>query len=821
MKYTVAQLGEMMEATLLQAVEMEAVVRQVVFDSRRVDFPKTSIFFAFKSIRNDGHQYIADLYHLGVRHFVLAREMDLTAFPKANFLLVSDPLHALQAFAIQHRATFDLAVIGITGSNGKTIIKEWLFQLLHDDYDLVRSPRSFNSQIGVPLSVLQIAVSHELAIFEAGISKVGEMARLAPIVDCSIGIFTNIGQAHDEGFEHINQKIQEKLILFKHCKTLIFCKDHLAISKAVHQLEGPRLISWSKHQEADLRILEDTKRSSGIRQIRASYQGRIVLTDIPFSDPASVENAIHCWLTLLVLEIPLNVIQKRMAKLDAIPMRLDLKSGINGSTIINDSYNSDLTSLSFALHFLEQQSGQLSRTVILSDIFQSGQSSTALYKEVAQLLKDKSISRIIGIGKAIQVLEQMYPKARHEYYPSTTAFLKQLATNNFQKEIILLKGARHFEFEKIAHRLAHKSHNTRLEIDLDALRHNLNTFKQIIQPKTKVMVMIKAAAYGSGSDEVGRLLQSQQVDYLAVAYADEGVALRNAGIKLPIMVLNPEKATFDIMLRHQLEPEIYSLPLLKQLIDYLSPDQNINIHLKLDTGMHRLGFEAKDIGQLNQQLRQYPNLNVCSIFSHLAASDEALHDGFTTAQFQLFQDLYEQISQTLPYRPIRHLLNSSGIIRFPQYQMDMVRLGIGIYGIDVNGLLKDQLLPVLSLKARISQIKTVAQGETIGYSRRGKALSKLRIATISIGYADGLLRKAGNGQYAVLIQGKAAKIIGNVCMDMTMIDISHIPEASEGDEVVVFGKEHPVKQLAACYDSLIYEVFTGISERVKRVYFQE
>jgi len=821
MKYTVDSIAEIIGAERLQVAAINQEIRQVVFDSRRVDFPKTSIFFAFESSRNDGHQYIQDLYNLGLIHFVVSKTIDITAFPKANFLLVPNTLIALQQLAKHHHSQFNIPVIGITGSNGKTIIKEWLFQLLHEDYKIVRSPRSFNSQLGVPISILQMATQHELGIFEAGISKLGEMTNLQAIVDCSIGIFTNIGQAHDEGFENIHQKIQEKLILFKHCKKILFCKDHSAIAQAITKLQGPEKVSWSRNEEADLRILEEKKISTGKKQITASFKGKTIVTSIPFSDPASTENAIHCWLTLLILGLPFEIIKKRMSKLDAIPMRLDLKSGINGCTLINDSYNSDLTSLSFALNFMEQQSGAFPRTVILSDIFQSGQSSSLLYQKVAQLLRDKSISRVIGIGQDIQLLKQYYPDIKQTYYPHTSDFLEQFKVSDFQQEIILLKGARCFEFEKIAIRLAHKNHNTRLEIDLDALRHNLNTFKQLLQPETKLMVMIKAAAYGSGSDEVGRLLQFQQVDYLAVAYADEGVELRKAGVKLPIMVLNPEKATFDIILRYRLEPEIYSLPLLRQLLDYLPPEQALSIHLKIDTGMHRLGFETADIEQLNSLLRQNPQLKVNSIFSHLAASDEAIHDGFTTQQFQLFEQLYQQINQALPYRPLRHILNSSGIIRFPQYQMEMVRLGIGIYGIDVNKVLQDKLLPVLSLKASISQIKTVAKGETIGYSRRGKATSAMRIATISIGYADGLLRKAGNGNYSVLIHGKPAAIIGNVCMDMTMIDISHISEASEGDEVIIFGKEHPVAQLATCYESLIYEVFTGISERVKRVYFQE
>ncbi len=821
MNYSPRHIAEIIGAKMLNKKIVDYNIQHVVFDSRKADFPIDSIFFAFKSSRNNGHTFIKDLYKKGVRNFLVSEKISRNKFPKSNFFFVENTLAALQALAIHHRKKFDIPIIGITGSNGKTIVKEWLFQLLKDDYSIVRSPRSFNSQLGVPLSVLPLKKEHSLGIFEAGISTTQEMKKLQPIIDCSIGVFTNIGQAHSEGFKNNSQKIKEKIKLFKNTKTIIFCKDHHSINKALSALKNKALFSWSRSQTSDLQILKEEKVAKYIHRITARFKKKKIQIDIPFFDAASVENAIHCWLVLLVLDLDQQKIRSRMSGLSNLDMRLELKSGINDSTLINDSYNSDLTSLATALNFMEQQSGTLSKTVILSDILQSGKTAKTLYQEVAQLLHEKKISKCIGIGKSIQKLDHLFKGDEKYFYKTTEAFLAKYHPEDFQKEIILLKGARHFEFEKIANHLTRKSHNTRLEVNLNALTNNLNVFKKRLKGKTKLMVMIKAAAYGSGSDEVARLLQYQKVDYFAVAYADEGVELRKAGINVPIMVLNPETATFDLMLRYDLEPEIYSIHLLQQFLKHLSPKQASLIHIKLDTGMHRLGFEEKDLDQLISILHQNPTIKLGSIFSHLAASDESKHDTFSHQQLSLFKKMYRYISKKIGYRPQRHILNSSGIIRFPQYHFDMVRLGIGMYGIDGSNMLEKELETVLTLKASISQIKSVKKDETIGYGRKGSSRKDIQIATVSIGYADGLLRKAGNGRYSVLIHGKKAPIIGNVCMDMTMVDISKIPEAKEGDEVIIFGKDHPVESLAKCYNSLTYEVFTGISERVKRVYFQD
>ncbi len=822
MSYSIKDIVQILDARLLNPMQTAYEIEHLLLDSRQVIFPKTALFFALKGQRQDGHQYIANLFDKGVRNFIISSTLDSNLYPEANFILVENTLASLQKLATHHRRQFALKTIGITGSNGKTIIKEWLFHLLTNDYKIVRSPKSYNSQIGVPLSVWQIKEGHQLGIFEAGISEMDEMKKLAPIIDCEIGIFTNIGDAHDEGFPDMEEKIRQKLQLFQHTSTLIYNKDSSILDQTISEHFNGECLTWSTSKKADFQIkkIESTEHSTTIEGV---FHNQKIKFTIPFSDQASIENSIHCYTCLLHLGIAPKTIEKRIKKLEPVAMRLEQKAGINNCTLINDSYNSDLQSLTIALHFLDQQSSEQKRTLILSDILQSGQNPVKLYQEVADLLKEKNINRLIGIGPDISLLEKKLPaNFKTEFYKNTTDFLAKISNTDFQNEVILLKGARQFQFEHIANRLARKAHKTVLEIDLNALLHNLNVYSQQLQNKTKMMVMVKAAAYGSGSYEIAKLLEFHQVDYLSVAYADEGVELRKAGIQLPIMVLNPEEATFDAFFRYQLEPEIYSIQLLKHFLAQMPKNtKDFPIHLKLDTGMNRLGFTQKDLPQLLKILQKNSHVKVQSIFSHLAASEEAIHDGFSEQQVQKFQELYQSISHTLQYSPDRHILNSSGIARFPQYQMEMVRLGIGLYGIDTSEQLSEQLKVVHTLKATISQIKEVHAGQTIGYGRKGKVSKKMRSATISIGYADGLLRKAGNGRYHFNLHQQKAPIIGNVCMDMCMIDVSQIPQANEGDEVIIFGKDMPVTELAKCFETIVYEVFTGISERVKRVYFQE
>lgn len=824
MTYSIPEIADIIGARILQSGEVAQPIEHLLIDSRQVIFPATSLFFALRGARQDGHDFVEALYRQGVRSFVISQSVAVGKFPEANLLKVENPHQALQILAAHRRRQFSIPVIGITGSNGKTIVKEWLFQLMAPDKRIVRSPKSFNSQVGVPLSVWQMQPEHELAIFEAGISRKGEMAKLAPIICPTVGIFTNIGAAHSEGFASTEEKIREKIRLFDEAETVIFCLDNQEVTKAFEEkLSSKKWFTWSRqHTQANLQIVQ-VKSLTTRTEIHGIFKGSLIEITIPFSDAASTENAIHCWATMLFFGYENAIIAERIAHLEPVAMRLEMKAGIHNCLIINDSYNSDLSSFKIALDFMVQQSAHPTRTIILSDILQSGLPQQELYRTVANLLSEKNVARLIGIGNEVKALREFLPeKTGQQFFRSTEEFLQNFDFQTFTNETILLKGARHFEFEKIANRLALKVHNTTLEINLDALKHNLNVFARHLLPGVKMMVMVKAGGYGSGSAEVGRLLEFQNADYLGVAYADEGIELRKAGIRLPIMVLNPEEATFDALFRYSLEPEMYNLRILKAFIASI-PDsgEEAPIHIKLDTGMHRLGFEPTDLQALAESLQSEPRLKVRSVFSHLAASEAAEHDGFTKQQFDNFQKMYEPLAAALGYRPLRHIVNSAGIVRFPQCQMDMVRLGIGLYGVDVPGTLKDQLQVVHTLKATISQIKNLPKGETVGYGRRGKVESPMRIATISIGYADGLLRAAGNGRFSVLIRGKRAPIVGSVCMDMTMVDITQIPAAEEGDEVIIFGAEPTVEELAKCYGSIAYEVFTGIAGRVKRVYFQE
>ncbi len=820
MIYSIQQIVEITEGKPLNLPLIETQIERLLFDSRHLVFPNRTLFFAFKSKRQDGHHFIKELYRQGVRNFIVTQNFNSAAFPSANFILVEDSVRALQQLAVFHRRQFSLKTIGITGSNGKTIIKEWLYQLLHTDFQIIRNPGSYNSQIGVPLSVWQIEEEHNLGIFEAGISKVGEMEKIAPVIDCEMGIFTNIGEAHSEGFDSKEEKINEKLKLFDQTETIVYCRDNEIVDIVFQKIKNKKLVSWSQKKEADLRIIAISKKEKA-SEITIAFQLNRFAFSIPFTDSASIENAIHCCAIMLLLKVPIAKIQKGMPKLEPVSMRLEVKEGINGCTIINDSYNSDLTSLELALNFATKSRSNNKFLLILSDIFQSGQSPDVLYKKVAHLIIAKKVDSLVAIGKEISAIKKYLPKDFSvAFFKNTANFLKAFKSKDFYSNTILLKGARVFEFEKIVNRFEEKVHKTVLEVDLSAIIHNLKVYGQYLNSNTKLMAMVKASAYGSGSVEVAKILEFYKADYLAVAYADEGVELRKAGIQLPILVLNPEEASFSVMVRYQLEPEMYSIELFRRLLDFLPPSQSISIHIKLDTGMHRLGFEEKNIATLLDLLKTRPSVKVKSIFSHLAASDMAAHDAFSREQVDRFLKMYELVCSNLRYRPIRHILNSSGILRFPQYQLDMVRLGIGLYGIDSSGIVQQQLKVVNTLKATISQIKTIAGEATIGYNRSGKINQSKRIATITIGYADGLARKTGNGKYKVSVQGQKAPIIGNVCMDMCMIDISDIPNAKVGDEVVIFGSSPGVEELANCLGTIPYEVFTGVSNRVKRIYFR-
>ncbi len=829
--YKVSQIASIIRAQY-PAVKTDAGIEHILLDSRKLLFPASSVFFALNGPRRTGSSFITELYQKGVRCFVVDEsfeEPSARKFSKAVFLQVPDVLQALQQLAAYHRQQFSLPVIGITGSNGKTIVKEWLYQLLQPDHNIVRSPKSFNSQVGVPLSVWQISNENTLGIFEAGISQPGEMQQLAKIIEPQIGIVTSIGEAHSEGFLNIRQKINEKLRLFVKSDVLIYCADNPDLNEAVNTFknnvrsgDGFKLFSWSKKETATLQVTGVDKNETQTT-ITARFNDAGIAFSIPFTDEASVENAITCCCVLLQLGYGADQIASRMPQLRHVEMRLELKQGINNCSVINDSYNSDINSLVIALDFLQQQQQHARRTLILSDIMQSGKSSGELYADVAAILEQKNINRFIGIGPELARQRNAFKNIEQTaFYGSTADFIHQFHAQHFYDETVLLKGARFFEFELISHLLEQKAHQTVLEINLNAVTHNLKTYQQLLNPGVKLMAMVKAFSYGSGSFEIANLLQFHQVDYLAVAYADEGVELRKAGISLPIMVMNAEEITFDVMMQYNLEPELFSFGILDAFEDYIrqSGIHNYPVHIKIDTGMRRLGFEEADIKQLCERLKSTTLFKVQSVFSHLAASDSEAHDAFTESQAALFLKACKEIQKATGYKFIRHIANTSAIHRHQELQLDMVRLGIGLYGVDSHEAIQQQLRNVTTLKSTVSQIKHVKAGESVGYSRKGVAVNDSTIATIRIGYADGYPRLMSNGVGKMWIRGKRVPVIGNVCMDMTMLDITGA-HVQEGDEVIVFGQELPVAEVAAWAQTIPYEILTGISQRVKRVYFEE
>lgn len=826
--YEIKELAQIISGDWIQKNHESNRPAYLSLDSRKILYPKESLFWILPSSHQDAHQFIAPLYEKGVRNFVIEhKNFPFEEFPKANFIRCGNGLHALQKLAQFHRKQFSLNTIGITGSNGKTIVKEWLYHLLEKDFNIVRSPRSFNSQIGVPLSVLLIQPENNLGIFEAGISRPDEMKKLSKIINPQIGILTNIGKAHDEGFINRQQKIQEKLQLFQHASWLIYNGDEAQINKEVKKIQSlhPQLksFSWGYAEKNSLRILS-IKFQKEDSIIRVKCNNKIYKIQIPFRDSASIENSINCLSVLFLLDKCDEKILNRFSTLFPIAMRLELKTGMNRNTIINDSYSNDLHSLNVAFHFLNQQKQHATRTVILSDILQSGLNAKKLYRQVADLCLENKIDKLFGVGPDISAHQELFHDIPFtQFFSSTSAFLKSEVYAHLKDEAILLKGARTFAFEKICHVLEQKVHQTVLSIHLNHLVQNLKTYRQQLHPKTKIMVMVKAFSYGSGSYEIASVLAQHKVDYLAVAYADEGVELRKAGITMPIMVMNVDESVFDTLINHQLEPEIFSFDLLHSFSKFLNRN-NVNaypIHLKIDTGMHRLGFMENEIAALGQSLKSLSSLKVKSVFSHLAASDEKKQNAFTLKQYRQFKKICEQLNKQIGYSFIRHIANTSAITNLPELQMDMVRLGIGLYGIDANPEMQKKLVNVSTLTTTISQIKEIKAGETVGYGRKGKIGRPSKIATVRIGYADGYSRALSNGVGKMLVKNKLAPVIGNICMDMTMIDITGIKDVREGDEVIVFGAGLPVQQLAKWSHTIPYEIMTSISQRVKRVYFDE
>lgn len=821
--YTTNDIAQFINAKIVGNTNLH--IHNLATDSRLISNADNTVFIALHTNKNDGHQYLPEVYQKGIRLFIVTKiPVELTDKKDACFLLVDDTLRALQILAKKHRSLFtDIPVIGVTGSNGKTIVKEWLYQLLKNDYNICRSPKSYNSQIGVPLSVWLLHEKNTLGIFEAGISKPNEMELLEDIIKPNIGILTSIGSAHDEGFENTISKLNEKLKLFSHCETVIVN----ALSLNAEQKECfvyEKFLVISSDEQAFLQIIE-VKNFGVHTYIKAKHKKKVIDITIPFTDSASIENAITCWATLLFLNISADEIAKRIKLLQSVAMRLELKLGTNNCVLINDFYNSDINALEIALHHQNQQNRGGKKIVILSDIDQSGKSTHELYEHVAKLIEHFKIDIFIGIGHEISTHKNLFTGDTF-FFENTEKFLAEQKRNSdlqFSNSIILLKGARRFEFEAISKIFQQKSHDTVLEINLNKLVHNINFYKSQLQKSTKLMCMVKATAYGSGSAEIAFTLQHHQIDYLAVAYADEGVELRKAGIHLPIMVMNPEESSYQDIIDFRLEPELYSFKVANEFIQALQLNaisEPYPIHLKLDTGMHRLGFEERDLNELCVFLRKENSVLVKSIFSHLVASDNTAFDDFTKQQISLFEMMTSSIESAVGYQCMKHICNSGAITRYKEAHYDMVRLGIGMYGIGFNDLEKKNLENISVLKTKISQIKSLQAGDTVGYNRSGKITKPSRIATIPIGYADGFSRKLGNGVFEVYIHNQSCKTIGNICMDMCMIDVTSI-DCAEGDEVIIFETNDQIIKLSRAMDTIPYEVLTGISSRVKRVYVQE
>lgn len=797
----------------------ESIVEHCLTDSRQVSFIDTTLFVALETNTGSGHKYVEDLYKQGVKNFLISIWNEKYNDYEANFFLVDNTLKALQALAMYHRDNFTnkaelfrLPIIGVTGSNGKTIVKEWLYQLLKDKFNCCRSPKSYNSQIGVPLSVLNLDKNHNLGIFEAGISQTNEMERLAMIIKPKIGIITNIGNAHQAGFKSLDEKIEEKIKLFYPADTVI-CPSKYGIEKYFEK-KLTQLITWGINDtNAVINVSKTTNGSFSI--VKFEYNNRGYEYKIPFTDDASIENALNA----IICCVFLSISDLNTESLEPVAMRLELKQGINNCTLINDSYNSDLGGLSIAIDFLNSQSRNtsLKKTLILSDIAQTGTDDKSLYSAVANLIKEKGIDRFIGVGEICNY-KNLFP-SNSTFYERTIDLINAQPT--FINEIILIKGARKFEFEKITNYLSAKSHETIMEINLSALVDNFKHLRSFLKNETKAVAMIKADAYGCGALAVGQTLSHYNCDYFGVAVADEGVELRKAGIKTPIIIMNPELNTFDLMIKYRLEPEIYSFKLLKSFAQYTENEgiSNFPIHIKIDTGMHRLGFEDKEIDELINFLSENKSLKVVSAFSHLVASEDPAEDDFTQKQIEIFKKITDRLQKELNISFLRHILNTSGIQRFSEYQMDMVRMGIGLYGIGIDE--KSPIRPVATLKTRILQIKELGATETIGYNRKGKLNKTSRIAAIPIGYADGLSRAFGNGNGYVMVNGKKAPFIGNICMDVCMIDITGIENVNEGDMVTIFGVEPSISELAKKTNTIPYEILTSISKRVKRIYYQE
>ena len=830
MNYSIEKITTLIGARRIG--ETDAQIGWLLTDSRSLCFPEETLFFALKSTRNDGHRYIEDLYRRGVRNFVVEAKGiaeycpngNVTTMADANFLIVPSPLAALQRLAERHRDEFNIPIVGITGSNGKTMVKEWLYQLLLPSQKIVRSPRSYNSQIGVPLSVWLLNEQTEIGIFEAGISQPGEMMALRDIIQPTIGVLTSLGSAHQENFRSMEEKCLEKLELMHDTEAMVYCSDNDIVSRCIRRMQykGEK-IAWSQCDEQVALFVKRIENKGQSARITYIWQGEENTYSIPFIDEASIEDTITCAAVALRLGLTPGQLADRMPKLEPVAMRLEVKEGQRGCLLINDSYNSDINSLDIALDFMQRResAGSLTKTLILSDIFQTGTTPDKLYAQVSDLAVKRGINKFIGIGPELSAQADRIQIADKQFFADVNHFLSSDAFAALHHELILLKGARPFGFDQITEQLEQKVHETILEVNLNAVVENLNYYRSFLKPETKMVCMIKADGYGAGAVEIARTLQDHRVDYLAVAVADEGVTLRKAGITANIMIMNPEMTAFKTMFDYDLEPEVYSFRLLDALIKAARKEGITGwpVHIKLDTGMHRLGFDpVDDMDELIDRLKHQNAVIPRSVFSHFVGSDSDDFDSFSAQQFALFEAGSSKLQSAFSHKILRHIDNSAGIEHFPERQLDMCRLGLGLYGIDSRD---NRILNTVStLKTTILQMHHVPAGETVGYSRKGKLDRDSVIAAIPIGYADGLNRHLGNRHGYCLVNGQKAEYVGNICMDVAMIDVTDIP-CQEGDQVEIFGEHLPVTVLSDAIDTIPYEVLTGVSNRVKRVYFQD
>ncbi len=829
MNYSITEISNVLELAGGQIVDEDAIVSQLLTDSRSLTLPQETIFFALRTEAGDGHNYIPDLYDKGVRNFVVAS--DYYALPEctgANYLAVDSPLDALQALATFHRRRFrELPVIGITGSRGKTTVKEWLYQLLKDDYRIVRSPRSYNSQIGVPLSLWDIDNNTDLAIIEAGISTTGEMDNLQAMIRPTIGIITNLGSEHNDGFVSMEQKAQEKAKILFNCECIVYCADDPLVTHTIAPLvesDVALTMSWSRnHCDAPLQV-DGTDRGETATVLHYTYDDEPGTVTIPFTADRDLDNAITCLSVLLHLGLPRDVIAERMARLTPVGTRLNVIEGVNNCTVIVDSYTSDYNSLTPALNFMTRRAGSRPCTVILSDLATESYSGDELYIRVSELLKTKRVNRLIGIGKDMCRYRHYFddlPQAA--FYDDTQDFINDIAKGDFADETVLVKGDPSFGFSQIINLLEAKQHITVMEVDLNALAHNFKFFKSLIKPSTKTVGMVKASGYGAGSYEIAKTLQDCGCDYLAVAVQDEGVELRKASITMPVIVLNPNGVNYKAMFQYRLEPELYCMEMAQDLIKEGARYgvRNFPVHIKIDSGMHRLGFTREQLPELIELLKKQEIITPSSVFTHLSVADEPGQDDYTQAQFDYFDTCSGLLQQSFDHPIMKHALNTSGIVRFPERQYDMVRIGIGLYGIRTlfDGS-EDTLMPVSALRSIIISIKDWPAGTTVGYGRHGLLEHDSRIATVNIGYADGFDRHFGNGHVSMWVGGKLCPTVGNVCMDAVMIDVTGVP-CKVGDTVEIFGEHVPVERLSEARDTIPYEILTSVSPRVKRVYYRE